>query len=126
MLEYLIFSDILYRSPGPFRDIEIWVNQECLFYNCKISIEDKPRVNSKLSKVDSKLWLEKLYALKINTWKSDYSDKLILDGHSWSLEYKIKDKRCRHIHGHQKYPDNYNELIKLMNSLDSKFDLLEI
>ena len=90
MLEYLIFSDILYRSPGPFRDIEIWVNQECLFYNCKISIEDKPRVNSKLSKVDSKLWLEKFYALKINTWKSDYSDKLMLDGHNWSLEYKIK------------------------------------
>ncbi len=126
MLEYLIYWDSPYGTPGPLRDIKIWDNEGCLFYKCEISIEDKPRVNSKLSKFDSKCWLEKLYDIKINTWKSDYSDKLILDGYSWSLEYKIKEKRCRHIYGYQKYPDNYNELIKLINSLNPKFDLLEI
>lgn len=62
-------------------------------------------------------WNDELERMHINKWHKLYIDYGILDGTEWLLEYKVKDKRCRHIHGSNAYPDNFDEFMQVLSVL---------
>ena len=75
-------------------------------------------------KGEKAVWLEKLEAVSIKSWRSNYIPLVkIFDGPMWSLEYKTVGKRWRHIRGSDCYPKNWNQFIDVINMLTPQFDL---
>jgi len=75
---------------------------------------------TKLNMTDSKLFLQKIEELKIGKWKAKYQppeEIIICDGTQWQIDYKEEGKRCRHIHGDNAYPDNWDDFIEIMDIL---------
>ena len=67
--------------------------------------------------IDLKDWSTKLEEVHINRWRKEYMNTGILDGTQWNLEYKAKDKRCRHIYGSNAYPDNFDDFMQALGAL---------
>lgn len=70
-----------------------------------------------LSQQESAEWLKALKRIRIGSWNDEYSDSDILDGHQWSLEYKVVGKRCRLICGSNAYPENFRVFEEFMDRI---------
>ena len=62
-------------------------------------------------------WNKELSEVHINKWNKEYIEYGILDGTEWTLEYKVKGKRCRHIHGSNAFPDNFEDFMMALSTL---------
>ena len=115
MLEYLNFEIGGYW--GGYTEAQVSVREGCVY--CVYRIGCDAREESKtLSASESAKWLEKLENIHINRWRSQYQpEDVVCDGTHWGLEYKVSGKRCRHISGDNEYPDNFDELLKLIKKL---------
>ena len=68
-------------------------------------------------------WNTKLENVHINKWRKEYVNTGILDGTQWNLEYKVKDKRCRHIYGSNAYPENFDDFMQVLGELYKIIDV---
>ncbi len=51
-------------------------------------------------------------------WKKEYlPEEEMLDGHIWELNLTSNKGRSKKVWGQHTYPENFNELIKALNSL---------
>ena len=97
---------------------------ETITYQYQFPLEDDWRFGE-VSIIDSG-WLEMLESVNVKSWRSVYvPEERICDGIMWSLEYKARGKRWRHIKGDNSYPETWNRFIEVISSLDSRFDLKE-
>ena len=122
MLEYLKFSAICYIQ-GVF-EIKVEVNDGIVSYSMLAPFASHKK---ELSAEKSKVILGAIEEIEINKWRSNYAsqDGIYMDGTFWKLDYKVSDKRCRHINGDNVYPDNFDLLVNAFYIL-SKFEFLEI
>ncbi|SCY69988.1 ADP-ribosylglycohydrolase [Lachnospiraceae bacterium XBB2008] len=78
-----------------------------------------PNLMEKKEKCDADMtwetFIEALNAIHVETWKDSYEDLSILDGTQWDLTLEYDDSTKRVISGSNDYPDNYVDLILLLN-----------
>lgn len=65
---------------------------------------------------DFQQFLEKVNQIKLDNWKNEYFAP-VLDGHSWTLEYKDSSHPEKTVRGINAYPENYRDLVKLVYSV---------
>ena len=120
MLEYLELE--IGGYPG-YQKINIMLRNNQVCANIE-SIPTPPfLLHNSLNERESQKWLDDLEALNIPKWNTNYETDesiIICDGESWSLDYKIKDKRCRHFKGYMLYPENWKDLAGIERSVDNE------
>ena len=62
---------------------------------------------------------QKIYDLNYFDYNDNYVNIKIKDGHQWDLKIKYYNKE-KIVHGDNKYPDNYDDLINIINLLKEK------
>lgn len=60
------------------------------------------------------LLVSQLNKLQILSWNKEYW-KPVCDGTQWELKITYNGNLKKHVHGSNDYPDNFNELIKILN-----------
>ena len=67
---------------------------------------------------NGKTWsmlLDELDKLHIDEWDEAYDDPDVMDGTQWSLDIKLSDKtEVLHYWGSNKYPENFDVFMKVM------------
>lgn len=62
---------------------------------------------------------QKIYDLQYYNYDEKYVNIKIKDGHQWNLKIKYSNKE-KIVHGDNKYPTNYDDLINIINLLKEK------
>lgn len=62
---------------------------------------------------------QKIYDLQYYNYDEKYVNIKIKDGHQWHLKIKYSNKE-KIVHGDNKYPTNYDDLINIINLLKEK------
>lgn len=62
---------------------------------------------------------QKIYDLNYFDYNDNYVNIKIKDGHQWNLTIRYSNKE-KIVHGDNKYPDNYDDLINIINLLKEK------
>lgn len=79
-------------------------------------------VNKELSNDDIKTLENVINESKIIEWNGfDKSDGDVLDGHSFSITITYSDNKNFYAHGYMKYPEDYEERIKKLDTLMEEF-----
>ena len=72
-----------------------------------------------LSENEWTAFLEMLFSqVKIQKWKDKYFNPNVLDGATWTVEYKL-GKRIREISGYHDHPDCWQEFIAFLEEMTS-------
>lgn len=115
MLKYLKFY--IGSFFGSAVSVNVRIKRKRVFYSVDFDMPYKAGVsNVPLSEKNSAAWLSRLGKIRLDSWRSDYTDNDILDGTYWSLKYK-EDGVSRRICGSNEYPSNWDDFIETMDAL---------
>ncbi|MCQ2472426.1 MAG: hypothetical protein MJ147_10375 [Clostridia bacterium] len=81
----------------------------------KIKTRDIFNENTKETSMPADIFLSELEKINISGWQDEYYAP-VLDGESWNLKYYTTDKKVKTIYGANAYPDEYDDLMKLLYS----------
>ena len=102
-----------------------------MFTKYEIDFINKKFIYTKQNKIDKEekifnldnetisLLKQKIYDLNYFDYNDNYVNIKIKDGHQWDLKIKYYNKE-KIVHGDNKYPDNYDDLINIINLLKEK------
>lgn len=102
-----------------------------MFTKYEIDFINKKFIYTKQNKIDKEekifnldneiisLLKQKIYDLNYFDYNDNYVNIKIKDGHQWDLKIKYSNKE-KNVHGDNKYPDNYDDLINIINLLKEK------
>ena len=94
------------------------------FFNKKFIYTKQNKINKeeKIFILDDEtitLLKQKIYDLQYYNYDEKYVNIKIKDGHQWNLKIKYSNKE-KIVHGDNKYPTNYDDLINIINLLKEK------
>ena len=94
------------------------------FFNKKFIYTKQNKINKeeKIFILDDETILllkQKIYDLQYYNYDEKYVNIKIKDGHQWNLKIKYSNKE-KIVHGDNKYPTNYDDLINIINLLKEK------
>lgn len=94
------------------------------FFNKKFIYTKQNKINKeeKIFILDDEtisLLKQKIYDLQYYNYDEKYVNIRIKDGHQWNLKIKYSNKE-KIVHGDNKYPTNYDDLINIINLLKEK------
>lgn len=94
------------------------------FFNKKFIYTKQNKINKeeKIFVLDDEtisLLKQKIYDLQYYNYDEKYVNIKIKDGHQWNLKIKYSNKE-KIVHGDNKYPTNYDDLINIINLLKEK------
>ena len=100
------------NSFGPPEYVELKDN------NIGIVVSEKDTKGVELSDDKIHLFWQTMNEINVWSWKREYSPKEeMLDGHIWELNLTSSKGRSKKVWGQHTYPENFNDLIKALNSL---------
>ena len=88
----------------------------------EIKFESKINKEEKIFILDDEtisLLKQKIYDLQYYNYDEKYVNIKIKDGHQWNLKIKYSNTE-KIVHGDNKYPTNYDDLINIINLLKEK------
>lgn len=79
--------------------------------------------NSAVNKVtpeQERIFIEGLNDINVVNWSGEYIDHQVMDGTQWTLKLQYNGNLRKHIHGSNKYPRDFIQLLELCNSIAEK------
>ena len=118
--KYLDIKYFCFSSGSAF--FRMFTKYEIDFINKNLSVENVVMNEEKIFNLDNgiiSLLKQKIYDLNYFDYNDNYVNIKIKDGHQWDLKIKYSNKE-KNVHGDNKYPDNYDDLINIINLLKEK------